>query len=35
MSWLYSQVLVEEYLGDTFLDGEQSVPLSGKHTQQA
>jgi hypothetical protein len=35
MSWLFSQALVEEYLGDTFLDGEQSAPLSGKHTQQA
>jgi hypothetical protein len=35
MSWLFSQVLVEEYLGDTSLDGEQSVPLSGKPTQQA
>ena len=35
MSWLYSQVLVEEYLGDTSLDGEQSAPLSGNPTQQA
>ena len=35
MSWLYSQVLVEEYLGENFSDGEQSVPLSGKPTQQA
>jgi hypothetical protein len=35
MSWLYSQVLVEEYLGENFLDGEQSAPLSGKPTQQA
>ena len=35
MSWLYSQVLVEEYLGDTFLDGEQSVQLNGNLTQQA
>jgi hypothetical protein len=35
MSWLFSQVLVEEYLGDTFLDGEQSVPLSGNPTQLA
>ena len=35
MSWLFSQVLVEEYLGENFLDGEQSVPLSGKPTQQA
>ena len=33
MSWLYSQVLVEEYLGDNFSDGEQSVPLNGSHTQ--
>ena len=35
MSWLYSQVLVEEYLGDTSLDGEQSVPSSGSSTPQA
>jgi len=35
MSWLFSQALVEEYSGDTFLDGEQSAPLSGSHTQQA
>lgn len=35
MSWLFSQALVEEYLGDTFLDGEQSAPLSGNNTQQA
>ena len=35
MSWLYSQELVEEYLGGNFSDGEQSVPLSGNHTQQA
>jgi hypothetical protein len=35
MSWLYSQVLVEEYLGENFSDGEQSVPSSGKNTQQA
>ena len=35
MSWLYSQALVEEYLGENFLDGEQSAPLSGKPTQQA
>ena len=35
MSWLYSQVLVEEYLGDTSLVGEQSVQLSGKPTPQA
>ena len=35
MSWLYSQALVVEYLGENFLDGEQSAPLSGKPTQQA
>jgi len=35
MSWLFSQVLVEEYLGDTCLDGELSAPLSGNNTQQA
>jgi len=35
MSWLFSQALVEEYLGDTCLDGEQSAPLSGNPTQQA
>ena len=35
MSWLFSQALVEEYLGANFLDGEQSAPLSGSHTQQA
>jgi hypothetical protein len=35
MSWLYSQALVEEYLGANCLDGEQSALLSGNHTQQA
>jgi hypothetical protein len=35
MSWLYSRVLVEEYLADTFLDGEQSVQSNGKPIQQA
>jgi hypothetical protein len=35
MSWLFSQVLVVEYLGESSLDGEQSVPLSGKNTQLA
>jgi hypothetical protein len=35
MSWLFSQVLVEEYLEDTYSDGEQSVPLNGNPTQQA
>jgi hypothetical protein len=35
MSWLFSQVLVEEYLGENFSDGEQSAPLSGNPIQQA
>jgi hypothetical protein len=35
MSWLFSQVLGEEYLGDISLDGEQSVQSSGKPTPQA
>ena len=35
MSWLYSQVLVEEYLEDISLDGEQSVQSSGSSTPQA
>ena len=35
MSWLYSQVLVEEYLGHISSDGELSAPLSGSPTQQA
>jgi hypothetical protein len=35
MSWLFSQVLVEEYLGENFSDGEQSVPSNGNHIQQA
>jgi len=35
MSWLYSQALVEEYLGENFSDGEQSAPLNGNPTQQA
>ena len=35
MSWLFSQALVEEYLGDISLDGERSVPLSGNNIQQA
>jgi hypothetical protein len=35
MSWLFSQALVEEYLGDTSLDGEQSALSSGSNTQQA
>ena len=35
MSWLFSQVLVEEYLAANSLDGEQSVQSNGKPTQQA
>jgi len=35
MSWLYSQALVEEYLGDIYLDGEPSVQSNGNPTQQA
>ena len=35
MSWLFSQVLVEEYLGASYLAGEQSVQSSGKPTPQA
>ena len=35
MSWLYSQALVEEYLGENCLDGEQSALLNGNHIQQA
>jgi len=35
MSWLFSQVLVAEYLGENYSDGEQSVPLSGNNTQLA
>lgn len=35
MSWLFSQALVEEYLGENSLDGEQSVPLSGNPIQLA
>jgi DNA (cytosine-5)-methyltransferase 1 len=35
MSWLFSQVLVAEYLGDICSDGEQSVPLNGSNTQLA
>ena len=35
MSWLYSRALVEEYLGDNFLDGEQSALSSGKPIPQA
>jgi hypothetical protein len=35
MSWLFSQALVEEYLPESCLDGEQSAPLNGSRTQQA
>jgi len=35
MSWLFSQALVEEYLGANSLDGEPSALLSGNRTQQA
>jgi hypothetical protein len=35
MSWLYSQALVEEYLGASCSDGEPSVQLNGNPTQQA
>jgi len=35
MSWLYSQALVAEYLGENCLDGEQSVQSNGNHTQLA
>jgi hypothetical protein len=35
MSWLFSQALVEEYLGVTSSDGEPSAPLNGNLTQLA
>ena len=35
MSWLFSQALVVEYLGENFSDGEQSAPLNGNLTQPA
>ncbi len=35
MSWLFSQALVEEYLGENFSDGEQSAPLNGNPIQLA
>ena len=35
MSWLFSRALVEEYLGGSCSDGEQSAPLSGNPTQLA
>jgi len=34
MSWLFSRVLVEEYLGENSLDGERCALLSGNPTQQ-
>ena len=35
MSWLFSRVLVEEYLGENSLDGEQSALLNGNPIQLA
>jgi len=35
MSWLFSQALVEEYLGGGRSDGEPSAPSNGNLTQQA
>jgi len=35
MSWLFSQALVEEYLGDICSDGEPSVQSNGNPIQQA
>ena len=35
MSWLFSQALVEAYLGDISSDGEQSALSNGNNTQQA
>jgi len=35
MSWLFSQVLVEEYLRESSSDGEQFVQLSGSNIPQA
>jgi hypothetical protein len=35
MSWLFSRALVEEYLGESSLDGEPSAPLSGNPIPQA
>ena len=34
MSWLFSRVLVEEYLGENFSDGEQCAPLNGNPMPQ-
>ena len=35
MSWLFSRVLVEEYLGENFSDGQPSVQLNGNPIQLA
>ena len=35
MSWLFSQALVAEFLGESCLDGEPSAQSSGSPTQQA
>ena len=35
MSWLFSRVQVEGFLGENFSDGEQSAPLNGNPIQQA
>ena len=35
MSWLFSQALVEEFLGDICSDGEPSAPLNGNPMPQA
>jgi len=35
MSWLFSQALVVEYLGENFSDGAQSAQSNGKPIQQA
>jgi len=32
MSWLFSRVLVEEYLGESSSGGGQCAPLNGNHT---
>jgi len=34
MSWLFSRVLVEDYLPDRCLDTDVSVPSSGSHTRK-
>ena len=34
MSWLFSRVLGEEYLGENYSDGEQCAQLSGNPTPQ-